>query len=178
MPFRYRAPIQSKAVACVEPIDGAHRLGQRARADCCAGRAIHSIAAAIGEPARRRHAPPLFIRRIAGVAEPRESAAFDSPAAIEDELDGLGIEPMFLDEDPRGETRAVSSGPARRRLQDDRTGVELGVTKCTVAPGHFHAVLERLRWASRPGNAGSSDGWMLSTRIGKGVEEGRARAGA
>ena len=41
-----------------------------------------------------------------------------------------------------------------------------GVTKCTVAPLTFTPWSRACRCASTPGNAGSSDGWMLRTRRG------------
>ena len=41
-----------------------------------------------------------------------------------------------------------------------------GVTKCTVAPVTFTPCSSAWRWASVPGNAGSSDGWMLRIAFG------------
>src|ERR1700730_16225278 len=39
-----------------------------------------------------------------------------------------------------------------------------GITKCTVAPEIFTPARSAWPWGSRPGNEGSSEGWMLSIR--------------
>jgi hypothetical protein len=52
-------------------------------------------------------------------------------------------------------------------LQDDDAVIQVLVDKMDGAAGDFCAVVEGLRWASRPGKAGSSEGWMLRMRLGK-----------
>ena len=89
---------------------------------------------------------------------------------------GLGID-LVLD----GEDRAPRASPACRRRAPARPAAATigpasssGVTKCTVAPLTFTPWSSAWRWASMPGNAGSSDGWMLSTADRKRVAERRA----
>ena len=70
---------------------------------------------------------------------------------------------------------AVSSSQHRHgACSDDRAGVELRRHEVHGAAADLHAVVQRLPLRVEPGNAGSSDGWMFSTRSGKRVEEAGA----
>ena len=48
-------------------------------------------------------------------------------------------------------------------------------TRCTVAPATFTPCSQARRCASRPGKAGSRDGWMLTTRWGRAARNAEER---
>ena len=99
-----------------------------------------------------------------------------APAAVEhDRRIASGIDPVLLDQDPRRQRLdRVVVEHRHRGLQDDRPAIELAPsTRCTVAPVTRTPCSSACRCASRPGNAGSSDGWMFRIRFGKRLEQRR-----
>lgn len=56
---------------------------------------------------------------------PHETAAVERPVAVEDVLDGFGVQPMFLDQDPRGQSlRRVVVENRHGGLEHDRPPIE------------------------------------------------------
>ena len=82
---------------------------------------------------------------------------------------------MFLD---RG-SAATATPACRRRAPGRRPAATIGppssspVTRWTVAPLTLTPCASACAWASTPGNAGSSDGWMFRIAFGKGLEQRR-----
>ena len=68
----------------------------------------------------------------------------------------------------RADSRSTvsSSRTGTAACSDDRAAVELAGHEVHGRAADPHAVLERLRCASTPGNAGSSDGWTLRMACG------------
>ena len=73
---------------------------------------------------------------------------------------------MLLFENPGGQVVGCFPVPnLHRSLDHDRTVVELGVDEVTVQPESLTPWSHACCWACRPGNAGSSEGWMLRMRL-------------
>ena len=69
----------------------------------------------------------------------------DAQAAFREEPDRLGVQPVLLDQNARGQRVLRVAGSHRhRRLQHDGTGVDALVDEVHGGARHLHAVLERL----------------------------------
>ena len=69
------------------------------------------------------------------------------------------IRAMLFREDARGQCLdRIGVEDRHGSLKDDRTAIELGVTRCTVTPATLTPCANAWLCASTPGNAGSSDG--------------------
>ena len=102
------------------------------------------------------------------------AAPFDAVAAFEHDFHRFSINAMFLRQNARRERvrrvvvfdrdqACITIGPASR----------FSSTKWTVHPENFAPCSMAWRCDSRPGNAGSSDGWMFKIAIRKRGDEMR-----
>ena len=123
---------------------------------------------------RDARALPVDSGRLVGIARADEAAALDRPAAGEHD-------PAR----PRGRSDALRSGcarrasrPCRRRAPAPRPAARWGrrraraVTRWTLAPATFTPCSSACRWASTPGNAGSSEGCTLRMAFGNASRSG------
>ena len=82
--------------------------------------------------------------------------------------DRLGIQPVLLDQDARRQRLAGvgREAPAPPPAATIGPASSSAVTRWTVQPATLTPCSSACRCASTPGNAGSSDGWTLSTAFG------------